>query len=194
MRTLTPKLQTSSVASVNLNSTLKLESLFLKSERKKKNIYRCTMFSTALADVTGTHIWLDCAREREWGLKTGTCKVRKTDKVGITSQYETIKTMKTRCKATSTSILESGVGLTQPAGGSWGVCVVVVGVVVVVAMLGNMTGSHMWTDKLSNFQNFYFNALIYINVIFFANSISLLYSCSRPRPVTWLRLPPAVWE
>lgn len=126
------------------------------------------MFSTALADVTETHRWLDCARERGWGLKTGTCKVR-----NITSRDETTTKTKTRCKATFTSNLESGVGVTElirPAGGC---C--------------------CWTDKLSIFQSFYFNALMCINVIFFANSISLLYIYSRSRPVCWLILPPAVW-
>lgn len=64
------------------------------------------MFSTELADVTGTHRWLDCARERGWGLKIGTCKVRNTDKVVKTSQGETIKTINTRCKDTIASNLE----------------------------------------------------------------------------------------
>lgn len=31
--------------------------------------------STMPADVTGTHRWLHCARERGWGLETGTCRV-----------------------------------------------------------------------------------------------------------------------
>lgn len=31
--------------------------------------------STMLADVTGTHRWLHCAREHGWGLETGTCSV-----------------------------------------------------------------------------------------------------------------------
>lgn len=73
------------------------------------------------------------------------------------------------------------------------VIVVVVVVVVVVAMLGHLTGSHMGTEKRSTFQNFYFNALKFMNVIFFAN-FSLLDMCSRSKPVSWLRLPPAVSE
>lgn len=32
--------------------------------------------STMLAYVTGTHRWLHCARERGWGLETGTCRAK----------------------------------------------------------------------------------------------------------------------
>lgn len=56
---------TSSVASADLHVTCK--SLSVNNNNKKR--------STVLADVTGIHRWLHCARERGWDLETGTCSV-----------------------------------------------------------------------------------------------------------------------
>lgn len=167
------------------------------------------MFSTALADVTGTRRWLDCARERGWGLKTGTCTVSNTDNVGTISQADAIMKMKKGMR------LRSHQGwcrsrklarvwltqLTQPAGGSWGVrgCCRNAGTQDWKPewLKARVTGSHRvtCTDKLSNFQKCYFNALTFINVISLANSISLLYHRQQGKAsIGWLWLPPAVWE
>lgn len=167
------------------------------------------MFSIALANVTGTRRWLDCAQERGWGLKTGTCKVSNTDNVGIISQADAIMKIKKGIRLRSHQGWCGVESLPESDWLNWHELLVEVEVcVVVVTMLGHMTESHRVTESQSgcqsqgdvHWQAFKFSKMLFqcfnVHQCNFLCQLHLtaVPSAAGQASIGWLWLPPAVWE